>query len=627
MVAGLRPSVVRHGVVVGLTVWQIRAHEEELEAGQQRRKHPVQHDVYLADAGSVNQNVIQCPIPDDLSDGGVAPEETEEPRKQFVAAVKVGVEVVVSRVGMMQKMVAAKARIRHAGKQPRGNGANASVDALAAVNRAMHSIMGCYEQAGVQKGLQQHMMDGKTVDVHKAPRKMAAPRQNDDCCNENTHDKYEDASFVAIMMNNQHRRSVLLTTAVAIMLAWNAVSAVAQKLLIPMDLTQTNHLKAYGIAYWALTKDLPVDWLLNYRGGSFMLDAASDVVAECRIRGVRFEQLDGGSAAAVYADVQSERNNTEVVRLEKAPRIAVYVPPGFLPWDDAVTLAMEYAEVKYDKLWDDEVLDGKLSEYDWLHLHHEDFTGQYGKFFSSAAGQPWYVQQVALLEATAAKHGFAKVTQLKLAVVEKIRDYVANGGFMFAMCSATDTYDVALAAAGTDIADAVFDGDGVDPAANDKLDFTRTFAFENFRASLDPYEYEYSSIDIESNQLLATKDSDYFTLFDFSAKYDPVPTMLTQCHVNVVRGFLGQTTAFHKQYVKKSVTVLAEREGTDQVKYIHGNVGRGTFTWYGGHDPEDYQHYPHDPPTDLALHTTSPGYRLILNNILFPAAKKKKQKT
>lgn len=424
-------------------------------------------------------------------------------------------------------------------------------------------------------------------------------------------------------MNNSHLRIVHVLLA-ALMAAG---SLHAQKLLIPMDLAQSNHLKAYGIVYLTLTKEVPVDWLLNYRGGAFLMDATNDLVAECRIRGVSFEQIDGATAASVYAEVQSERNNTEVVRLEKAPRIAVYVPPGFLPWDDAVTLVMEYAEVKYEKLWDDEVLDGKLAEYDWLHLHHEDFTGQYGKFFSSAAGQPWYVQQVALLEATAAKHGFTKVSKLKLAVVEKIRDYVLNGGFMFAMCSATDTYDVALAAANTDICDVVFDGDGVDQGANSKLEFGRCFAFENFTVSLDPYEYEYSSIDIESNILLANKDTDYFTLFDFSAKYDPVPTMLTQSHVNVVRGFLGQTTAFHKQNVKKSVTILAEREGTDQVKYIHGNVGRGTFTWYGGHDPEDYQHYPHDPPTDLALHPTSPGYRLILNNILFPAAKKKKQKT
>lgn len=419
------------------------------------------------------------------------------------------------------------------------------------------------------------------------------------------------------------KRSLSLVVVLGVMVC----SAVAQKMLIPMDLSQTDHLKAYGITYWVLTKDMPVDWLLNYRGGSFMLDATTEIKAECRIRGVLFEELDGASAASIYADVQRENVNMEVVRLEKAPRIAVYVPPGFRPWDDAVTLAMEYAEVKYDKLWDEEVINGKLSEYDWLHLHHEDFTGQYGKFYSSAATQPWYIQQVALLESTARKMGYKKVSELKKAVVEKIRDYITGGGFMFAMCSATDTYDIALAAAGIDIVERPFDGDPAEPDCNDRLDFSRTFAFQNFRVITNPMEYEYSNIDIDANLLLANEASDYFTLFDFSAKYDPVPTMLTQCHVNVVRGFLGQTTAFHKDLIKKSVTVLAERDGTDQVRYIHGNVGRGTFTWYGGHDPEDYRHNVGDPPTDLSLHKTSPGYRLILNNILFPAAKKKKQKT
>ena len=419
------------------------------------------------------------------------------------------------------------------------------------------------------------------------------------------------------------KRSLSLVVVLGVMVC----SAVAQKMLIPMDLSQTDHLKAYGITYWVLTKDMPVDWLLNYRGGSFMLDATTEIKAECRIRGVLFEELDGASAASIYADVQRENVNMEVVRLEKAPRIAVYVPPGFRPWDDAVTLAMEYAEVKYEKLWDEEVINGKLSEYDWLHLHHEDFTGQYGKFYSSAATQPWYIQQVALLESTARKLGYKKVSELKKAVVEKIRDYITGGGFMFAMCSATDTYDIALAAAGIDIVERPFDGDPAEPDCNDRLDFSRTFAFQNFRVITNPMEYEYSNIDIDANLLLANEASDYFTLFDFSAKYDPVPTMLTQCHVNVVRGFLGQTTDFHKDLIKKSVTVLAERDGTDQVRYIHGNVGRGTFTWYGGHDPEDYRHNVGDPPTDLSLHKTSPGYRLILNNILFPAAKKKKQKT
>jgi hypothetical protein len=407
----------------------------------------------------------------------------------------------------------------------------------------------------------------------------------------------------------------------------NVPEAAAQKILIPMDLQQTNHLKAYGITYWVLGKDVPVDWLLNYRGGSFMMDATAEITAECRIRGVAFEELGGEAAAAIYSEVASEKTNMENVRLEKQPRIAVYAPPGFRPWDDAVTLAMEYAEVKYAKIWDEEVLRDSLTKYDWLHLHHEDFTGQYGKFFASSSGEAWYVQQVALLESTARKMGFTKVSELKRAVVEKIRDFVANGGFMFAMCSATDSYDIALAADQVDICDVVYDGDPYDPAANKKLDYSRTFAFTDFSVILDPMVYEYSDIDVDASTLLATEQTDFFTLFEFSAKYDPVPTMLTQCHINVVRGFLGQTTAYHKRVLKKSVTVLAERDGTDQVKYIHGNVGRGTFTWYAGHDPEDYRHAVGDPPTDLALHPNSPGYRLILNNILFPAAKKKKMKT
>lgn len=404
-------------------------------------------------------------------------------------------------------------------------------------------------------------------------------------------------------------------------------SAQAQKLMIPMDLGQTNHLKAYGIVYWILTRDQPVDWLLNYRGGSFVTDYGEEIASECRIRGVFFEAIDGASTASIYSEVQSEKTNMDVVRLEKAPRIAVYVPPGFRPWDDAVTLVMEYAEVKYEKLWDEEVLKGKLSEYDWLHLHHEDFTGQFGKFYANSAGESWYIQQVALLENTARKLGYAKVSELKKAVVQKIRDFVSSGGFMFAMCSATDTYDIALAADGVDICAEIFDGDPMDMQANEKLDYSRCFAFDNFKLVMNPLQYEYSSIDVDASTIIQTESSDYFTLFDFSAKYDPVPTMLTQCHVNVIKGFLGQTTAFHKEQIKKSVLVLAEREGTDQVRYIHGNVGRGTFTWYGGHDPEDYRHAVGDPPTDLKLHPTSPGYRLILNNILFPAAKKKKQKT
>ena len=401
------------------------------------------------------------------------------------------------------------------------------------------------------------------------------------------------------------------------------------KVLIYMDLEQTDHLKAYGIAYWALTKNLDVDWLLNYRGGSFMIDAVDAVTAECRIRGVAFSLLSTTEAAQVYSDVQREDNNMDVVRLEKAPRIAVYVPPGFQPWDDAVTLALEYAEIKYDKLWDDEVMADKLHEYDWLHLHHEDFTGQYGKFYASFANASWYIEQQVMLEKEAKKLGFRKVSELKKAVARKIKDFIANGGFMFAMCSATDTYDIALAAENTDICDVMYDGDPPDPDAQQKLDYTKTLAFTNFTLEKNPLRYEYSDIDIPPSDMLAFQnpENDYFTLFEFSAKFDPVPTMLTQDHVNVIKGFLGQTTGFKKSLIKNTVTILAEKEGTEQVKYLNGNYGRGTFTFYGGHDPEDYQHAVGDPPTDLSLHKNSPGYRLILNNVLFPAAKKKQQKT
>jgi hypothetical protein len=419
-------------------------------------------------------------------------------------------------------------------------------------------------------------------------------------------------------------------TGVLLLVVGLGLSSAAQtKLLLPMDLVQTDHLKAYGVAYWELTKGRTVDWLLNYRGGSFMMDYSNAAANECRIRGVLCLPLGAGDAARIYAEVQSEDNNMDVVRLEKAPKVAVYVPPGFQPWDDAVTLALEYAEIKYDKLWDDEVLQGKLKEYDWLHLHHEDFTGQYGKFYASFAGAPWYQEQQAMLEREAKKLGFRKVSELKKAVARAIKEYIAGGGFMFAMCSATDTFDIALAAENDDICDVMYDGDPPDPDAQAKLDFSKTLAFTGFTLEKNPLRYEYSDIDQPPSDLLALQnpETDYFTLFEFSAKFDPVPTMLTQDHVNVIKGFLGQTTGFKKSLIKRSVTILAEKQGTDQVKYLHGNYGRGTFTFYGGHDPEDYQHAVGDPPTDLSLHKNSPGYRLILNNILFPAAKKKEQKT
>lgn len=403
----------------------------------------------------------------------------------------------------------------------------------------------------------------------------------------------------------------------------------AQKLLIPMDNTQTNHLKAYGIAYWVLEKNGTVDWLLNFRGGSFLTDYSTTLANECRIRGVSFEQIATANVPALYAYVQSDENNMDVVRLEKAPKIAVYAPPTFKPWDDAVTMALEYAEIPYTKVWDEEVLSGKLAEYDWLHLHHEDFTGQYGKFYANYRNAPWYIEQQRLYEREAQRLGYKKVSEEKKAVARAIKDYIGNGGFMFAMCSATDSYDIALAAENVDICDVMFDGDPPDNNAQAKLDYSKTLAFENFTLDMNPYRYEYSDIDIPPTDPTPLRDpaTDYFTLFEFSAKYDPVPTMLTQNHVNTIHGFMGQTTAFRKSLLKRTVTILAEREGTEEVRYIHGNYGRGTFTWYGGHDPEDYQHAVGDPPTDLNLHKNSPGYRLILNNVLFPAAKKKQQKT
>jgi hypothetical protein len=397
------------------------------------------------------------------------------------------------------------------------------------------------------------------------------------------------------------------------------------EILIPMDVTQTDHLKAYGIAFKALQDKMQVRWLLNYRGGSFLIPENDETTGQCNVKGVRFEIVSTAGVASILEEMQ--QGNMDAIVLEKEPRIAVYTPPNLQPWDDAVTLALTYADIKYDKIWDEEVLSGKLNDYDWIHLHHEDFTGQYGKFYGSFRNVAWYQNDVRVNEAMAAKLGYAKVWELKHAVAEKIRDFVINGGFLFAMCAATDTFDIALSARNVDIVDAVFDGDGIDPNYKAKLDYSRTFAFENYDLRTNPYEYEFSDIDGSDYAELRGPEADYFQLFDFSAKYDPVPTMLTQDHVNMINGFLGQTTSFRKPYLKKSVIVLAEIPGSDEVKYIHGNIGKGTFTFYGGHDPEDYQHKIGDPETVLDLHKNSPGYRLILNNVLFPAAEKKKLKT
>jgi hypothetical protein len=402
-----------------------------------------------------------------------------------------------------------------------------------------------------------------------------------------------------------------------------------QKILIYMDLKQTDHLKAYGIAYFALAHQEEVDWLLNYRGGSFMMNYTDDLANLCRIRGVAFDVLSSAEASQVYATVQDENNNMDVVRLEKAPKIAVYIPPNYRPWDDAVTLALNYADIPYDQVWDEDVLDGKIYKYDWLHLHHEDFTGQYGKFYATFHNAPWYIEEQSTYEKEAHRLGFKKVSDEKKAVARAIKKYIANGGFVFAMCSATDTFDIALAAENTDICDVMYDGDPPDPDAQEKLDYSKCLAFQNFKLEMNPYRYEFSDIDDPPSDQIQFRDpsTDYFTLFQFSAKYDPVPTMLTQDHVNVIHNFMGQTTSFKKSLIKPNVIILAQKEGTDEVKYIHGDYGKGTWTFLGGHDPEAYEHAVGDPPTDLSLHKNSPGYRLILNNVLFPAAERKPQKT
>jgi hypothetical protein len=410
-------------------------------------------------------------------------------------------------------------------------------------------------------------------------------------------------------------------------LLWLLALSASAKVLIPMDLTQTDHLRAYGVAYHALQRGENVEWLLNYRGGSFFLDETPAAQRDCLILGVSAEGIGGAAASAIYDEM--EKGNMEVVLLEKAPRVAIYAPPNSKdqPWDDAVNLALTYADIPFDVIWDPDILDGKILQYDWVHLHHEDFTGQYGKFYAAYGTAPWYVEDQRLAEKAAHDAGFATVWQHKQTVARRIREFVAQGGFLFAMCSATDSYDVSLAAAGIDIVDVPYDGTPPDPRAQERLDYSQCVAFENFRLEMNPLVYEFSDIDMTEPASRRGQTADFFTLFDFSAKEDPVPTMLTQCHVNVLPGFMGQTTSFRRSLLKKSTIVLAETDGTDEIKYLHGNYGQGTFTFYGGHDPEDYQHKVGDPPTDLLLHKNSPGYRLILNNVLFPAAEKKEQKT
>lgn len=401
----------------------------------------------------------------------------------------------------------------------------------------------------------------------------------------------------------------------------------ASFILLPMDHdSQKNHLKAYGITFWCLEKQYKASWLLNYRGGSFLLPDSPEIRKECQIRGVSFEVLSDGQADAILQEIASPSQNMETVVLEKAPKVAVYTPKGKMPWDDAVTLVLTYAEIPFTPIYDEEVLTDQLLLYDWLHLHHEDFTGQYGKFFGAYRNAPWYIEQKKSAEALATKLGYAKVSDEKLAVSKKIRDFVIGGGFMFAMCSATDSFDIALSAEGVDICEPMFDGDASEPNYQSKIDYQKTFAFKDFTLERRPEKYEFSDIDMTDKRKVPM-ENDYFTLMEFSAKWDVIPSMLCQNHTQLVKGFMGQTTAFERALIKSNIIVLGENQLNSEARYIHGQKGKGMFTFYGGHDPEDYQHRVGEEPTVLDLHPNSPGYRLILNNVLFPAARKKKQKT
>ncbi|MBK7959036.1 MAG: asparagine synthetase B [Bacteroidetes bacterium] len=410
-----------------------------------------------------------------------------------------------------------------------------------------------------------------------------------------------------------------------ILLNFSFKQLLALYILIPMDENQRNHLKAYGITYWVIDKGGQADWLLNYRGGSFAMKYLKDIESECAIRGVTIEVLADGQYSHILSEIADAEVNMDLVKLEKAPKIAVYSPKTKQPWDDAVTMVLTHAEIPYDVIYDQEILTEKLPKYNWLHLHHEDFSGQYGKFYANYNGADWYMKEQEEAERIAKEFGYSKVSQLKLAVTKKIKDFVTGGGFLFAMCSATDSYDIALAAEGTDICDYMFDGDPPEHNCQSKLDFSKTFAFKDFTLEMNPYIYEYSNIDATTYRQVPM-NIDYFTLFDFSAKWDMVPAMLTQNHTKTSKGFKGQTTAFRKQVIKSNILVMGENKQANEARYIHGNMGLGMWTFYAGHDPEDYQHLVGDPKTDLNLHPNSPGYRLILNNVLFPAAKKKNKR-
>lgn len=418
------------------------------------------------------------------------------------------------------------------------------------------------------------------------------------------------------------KRISLLLVAMAL-----TVPSMASRILIPMDDSQSNHLKAYGIAFWALENEVSIDWLLNYRGGSFLLPNIIEIQNECVIRGVTHQVIADVQASAILSEISDPEVNMEAVKLEVAPSVAVYSPAGKLPWDDAVTLVLTYAEIPYDVVYDKEILEGQLLKYDWLHLHHEDFTGQFGKFYRAYRSAQWYQDEVESQNQSAQIMGFQKVSEMKREVSLTIKNFVLGGGFLFTMCSGTDSYDIALAAQEVDICEPMFDGDPAEPAANNKLNFEQGFAFQNYNLEMNPLVYEFSEIDATTDHRKLKQINDFFTLFDFSAKWDVVPTMLTQNHKRVIKGFMGQTTSFRKGFIRPNVTIMGDNRNIPTAKYIHGQLGMGQWTYYGGHDPEDYQHMVNDPPTDLNLHPNSPGYRLILNNILFPAAKKKERKT
>jgi hypothetical protein len=403
-------------------------------------------------------------------------------------------------------------------------------------------------------------------------------------------------------------------------------SLYSANIMIPMDETQKDHLKSYGLIYWILNYDVEVEWLLNYNGGSFVFTHIPIFEQECQLRNISYNIISDGETNLIKQKISDINTNQDVIKLTKAPKIAVYAPKTTQPWDDAVMLVLTYAEIPYDIIYDEDILKGVLSSYDWLHLHHEDFTGQYGKFWSAYKDAPWYQEETRVAEQTAKSLGFNKVSQLKLVVAKAIRDFVAGGGYLFAMCSGTDSFDVALSAEGVDICEYMFDGDAMDNNANNKLDYSKTLAFTDFTIVTNPAEYEISSIDATKTRKINPKD-DFFVLFEFSAKWDPVPTILTQNHERIIKGFMGQTTAFKKECIKSSVLIMGENKSLNEARYIHSEYGKGFWTFYGGHDPEDYQHFVYDPPTELEMYPNSSGYRLILNNVLFPAAKKQKQKT